>query len=111
MFIVQIITSIIALVLFAVLYELHCIRLFLEKRYSDASDMASGETDEMGDYLFDEAVRLAEEHKKISTSMLQRKFKIGYARAARLIDIMEDQGVLEKGDGAMHLVAQHQTKE
>jgi len=37
---------------------------------------------------------------KASTSYLQRKLKLGYARAARLIDVLEARGVIGPGDGA-----------
>jgi S-DNA-T family DNA segregation ATPase FtsK/SpoIIIE len=37
---------------------------------------------------------------KASTSYLQRKLRVGYARAARLIDILEEKGVIGPGDGA-----------
>lgn len=38
--------------------------------------------------------------KKASTSLIQRRFKIGYGRAARLMDQLEEQGVIEESDGA-----------
>lgn len=56
-----------------------------------------GETD---DELFEQAVRLVVATGHASTSMLQRKFKIGYTRAARLIDIMEEQGIVGPMDTA-----------
>ncbi|MDP1718969.1 MAG: DNA translocase FtsK, partial [bacterium] len=40
------------------------------------------------------------EAQKASASLLQRRLKVGYARAARLLDIMEDKGVIGPGDGA-----------
>ncbi|MEK7162990.1 MAG: DNA translocase FtsK [Patescibacteria group bacterium] len=52
------------------------------------------------DDLFDEAVRVVSEAKKASASLLQRRLKVGYARAARLLDIMEDKGIIGPGDGA-----------
>ncbi|MEK7451476.1 MAG: DNA translocase FtsK 4TM domain-containing protein [Patescibacteria group bacterium] len=53
-----------------------------------------------GDELFDEAVRVVGEAGKASASLLQRRLKVGYARAARLLDIMEDKGIVGPGDGA-----------
>ena len=40
------------------------------------------------------------EAKKASASFLQRRLRIGYARAARLLDILEDRGVVGPGEGA-----------
>lgn len=52
------------------------------------------------DELFENAVRLVVSNGHASTSMLQRKFKIGYTRAARLLDMMEDRGIVSALDGA-----------
>ena len=55
---------------------------------------------ENDDELFDEAVQVVREAQKASASLLQRRLAIGYARAARLLDIMEDKGIVGPGDGA-----------
>jgi S-DNA-T family DNA segregation ATPase FtsK/SpoIIIE len=47
-----------------------------------------------GDELLAKAIDLAREHQRISTSMLQRRLRIGYPRAARLMDVLEEQGVV-----------------
>lgn len=52
------------------------------------------------DDLFQEAKQIVEEAGKASTSYLQRKLRIGYARAARLMDILENKGVIGPADGA-----------
>ncbi len=52
------------------------------------------------DDLYDEAVRVVGEAQKASASLLQRRLKVGYARAARLLDIMEAKGVVGPGEGA-----------
>lgn len=52
------------------------------------------------DELYDEAVKTVREAKKASASLLQRRLKVGYARAARLLDIMEAKGLIGPGDGA-----------
>ncbi len=52
------------------------------------------------DELFESAVRLVASNGQASTSMLQRKFKIGYTRAARLVDMMEERGIVGALDGA-----------
>jgi DNA segregation ATPase FtsK/SpoIIIE, S-DNA-T family len=58
----------------------------------------SGEEDE--DEMFDEAVSLVRQAQKASASLLQRRLKVGYARAARLLDIMESRGIIGPGEGA-----------
>lgn len=52
------------------------------------------------DDLFADAQHTVEEAGKASTSLLQRKLRIGYARAARLMDILEERGVIGPQDGA-----------
>jgi S-DNA-T family DNA segregation ATPase FtsK/SpoIIIE len=53
---------------------------------------------EDADPMYERAKALAEEHSRISTSMLQRRLRIGYPRAARLMDRLEEEGVV--GDSA-----------
>lgn len=52
------------------------------------------------DEMYQEAVRVVSEAKKASASLLQRRLKVGYARAARLLDIMEERGLIGPGEGA-----------
>ena len=52
------------------------------------------------DELFEEARSLVVEAGKASASLLQRRLRVGYARAARLLDIMEDRGIIGPADGA-----------
>jgi S-DNA-T family DNA segregation ATPase FtsK/SpoIIIE len=52
------------------------------------------------DGMFKDAVRVVIENRKASTSLLQRKLRIGYGRAARLIEEMEEQGIIGPADGA-----------
>ena len=54
------------------------------------------ETDE----LYDEAVQLVVEMQTASVSMLQRRFRIGYSRAARIVDQMEMRGVVGPPEGS-----------
>ena len=56
--------------------------------------------DEDDDELYEEARICVMEAGKASTSYLQRKLKLGYARAARLMDKLEERGVIGPGDGA-----------
>lgn len=55
---------------------------------------------EDSDELMDDAVQLVIESGKASTSYLQRRMRIGYSRAARLIDIMEDAGIIGSQNGS-----------
>ena len=52
-----------------------------------------------GDDLYNQAVRIAVEARYISTSYLQRKLKIGYNRSARIIEQMEENGIIGPSDG------------
>jgi S-DNA-T family DNA segregation ATPase FtsK/SpoIIIE len=48
------------------------------------------------DPLLEEAKRLAQEHKHVSTSFLQRRLRVGYPRAARLMEALEEEGLVDK---------------
>ena len=70
------------------------------------SDGGAGGGDE-GDALFDEAVAFVTENRRVSISSVQRKFKIGYNRAANLVDAMEASGVVSPAghNGAREVLA------
>jgi S-DNA-T family DNA segregation ATPase FtsK/SpoIIIE len=59
----------------------------------------SGDEESENDPLFEDAVRLVVEFGKASTSLLQRRLRIGYGRAAHLIDLMEQDGIVGAADG------------
>lgn len=59
-----------------------------------------GEDDTVDDELFAHAKRVVIEARRASTSLLQRRLRIGYARAARIMDILEGQGIIGPPDGA-----------
>ncbi|HZZ40041.1 MAG TPA: DNA translocase FtsK [Acidobacteriaceae bacterium] len=69
-------------------------------------DAGSGESgfaedgEEANDDLFEDAVRLVLEFGKASTSLLQRRLRIGYGRAAHLIDMMERDGIVGPAEGS-----------
>ncbi|MDO8443196.1 MAG: DNA translocase FtsK [bacterium] len=73
-----------------------------DKERKDINDVNFDEfaMDSNEDELFEEAVKMVREAKKASASLLQRRLSVGYARAARLIDIMEQKGIVGPGDGA-----------
>ncbi len=56
--------------------------------------------DDGKDSLFSDAVRLICQHDKASASLLQRRFSIGYARAARILDQLEIEGIVGPGEGS-----------
>jgi S-DNA-T family DNA segregation ATPase FtsK/SpoIIIE len=59
----------------------------------------SGAANDDNDELFQDAVRIVLEYGKASTSLLQRRLRIGYGRAAHLIDLMERDGIVGAADG------------
>lgn len=67
----------------------------------DLQDMIlNNEKDELEDNLYEEARELAVRTGKISASYLQRRLRVGYARAARLLDLLEAKGVIGPAEGA-----------
>jgi S-DNA-T family DNA segregation ATPase FtsK/SpoIIIE len=65
-----------------------------------SEDSADGGPPPETDPLFQQAVKLVVESRQASTSMLQRRLRVGYTRAARLIDAMEERGFIGPQDGA-----------
>ena len=66
-------------------------------------DEAAGESvadDPDRDEMIDKAIEMALSHRKLSTSLLQRRLRIGYPRAARLMDQLEEEGIVGPGDGS-----------
>jgi S-DNA-T family DNA segregation ATPase FtsK/SpoIIIE len=61
---------------------------------------ASGDGSDEDDELFQDAVRLVLEFGKASTSLIQRRLRVGYGRAAHLIDMMENDGIVGPADGS-----------
>ncbi len=70
------------------------------KEEREGGEIGGGEDgDESNDPLYNDAVRLVVEFGKASTSLLQRRLRIGYGRAAHLIDMMERDGIVGAADG------------
>ncbi|MDA0768838.1 MAG: DNA translocase FtsK [Chloroflexi bacterium] len=69
-----------------------------------SEDGSDGDTsdgkDSYADEMFGKAVELAHAHNKLSTSLLQRRLRIGYPRAARLMDELEEKSVVGPSDGS-----------
>ena len=66
----------------------------------DVVPSGSEDGDKSADTKYADAVRIAIEEKRISTSLLQRKLEIGYSRAAKLIDRMQAEGYVSPPDGS-----------
>jgi S-DNA-T family DNA segregation ATPase FtsK/SpoIIIE len=76
----------------------------LLKPPKDENALGGGEAGEEGaevdDALYEDAVRVVCEMGRASTSTLQRRLRVGYGRAARLIDLMEKDGIVGPPDGS-----------
>lgn len=59
-----------------------------------------GDVDDVDDSLFLDAAQLVIESRKASASLLQRRLRVGYARAARLLDMLEERGIVSAPDGS-----------
>lgn len=73
---------------------------FSEKQQNDSGSIFASMEDEEGDDKYAEAKQAVLEAGKASTSYLQRKLGVGYSRAAKLIDMLEERGVIGPADGA-----------
>jgi len=73
-----------------------------DESITQSEDEAMGLEDAEGerDELFEEALRICVEMKRASTSVLQRRLRIGYGRAAAILDVMEREGFIGQADGA-----------
>jgi S-DNA-T family DNA segregation ATPase FtsK/SpoIIIE len=67
---------------------------------SGEKEKQTAELDAEVDEMYEEAVRIVVEMGKASTSILQRRLRLGYGRAARLIDMMERDGIVGPADGS-----------
>jgi DNA segregation ATPase FtsK/SpoIIIE, S-DNA-T family len=89
-------------------HEIARLTSFLRKQGQPAYDDTVGRPEKAAeaaevtdrDELFDEAVRLVVQSGQASTSMLQRRFRVGFSRAGRLIDMMERDGIIGPADGS-----------
>jgi S-DNA-T family DNA segregation ATPase FtsK/SpoIIIE len=77
---------------------------FLEEHEENAEEVSAASVSfgkaAPEDELFKEAVRIVAEHRTASASMLQRRLRIGYNRAANLIEMMEKNGIVGPQQGA-----------
>lgn len=73
----------------------------------------SGGSDGYDDPIYDEVVEFAIQTGKISASLIQRKFRLGYNRAARIIDLLEERGIVgpQNGSKPREVLVELQSKE
>jgi S-DNA-T family DNA segregation ATPase FtsK/SpoIIIE len=64
----------------------------------ESSQSLGTQSGDMGDELLNKAWDLATQYNRLSTSLLQRRLRIGYPRAARLMDLLEEEGVVSSGE-------------
>ena len=79
--------------------QIESVRILEKGGKKSGGGMAAGGSDGDGDPLLSDALDIAIEVKQISASFLQRKLGLGYARASRLIDQLEERGYISGRDG------------
>ncbi|MEM1082713.1 MAG: DNA translocase FtsK [Verrucomicrobiota bacterium] len=67
---------------------------------SGAFDDGDEEVSDADEELIIKCIEVARQEQKCSTSLLQRRLRLGYTRAARMVDILEQRGIIGPGDGA-----------
>jgi S-DNA-T family DNA segregation ATPase FtsK/SpoIIIE len=75
-------------------------RYEMELLESEDEDAEGEEGEDLSDEMYDMAVHLVTEHRQASISWLQRRLRVGYNRAARMIERMEREGVVSPASGA-----------
>jgi S-DNA-T family DNA segregation ATPase FtsK/SpoIIIE len=66
----------------------------------EASSSSAEEVSEEDEELVEKCLEIIRQEKRASTSLLQRRLRLGYTRAARIVDILEQRGILGPGEGA-----------
>ncbi|HAB65938.1 MAG TPA: hypothetical protein DCE23_01090 [Firmicutes bacterium] len=72
----------------------------LDKAVEEEHNPVSGDKESFDDPLYNEVYEFAIETGKISASLIQRRFRLGYNRAARIIDLLEDRGIIGPQNGS-----------
>ena len=71
-----------------------------EPPWSNGSGSFSGQDQDRRDAMFEEAARLVVMHQQASVSLLQRRLRLGFSRAGRVMDQLERNGIVSAGDGS-----------
>jgi S-DNA-T family DNA segregation ATPase FtsK/SpoIIIE len=72
----------------------------IQASIDNAGDDDSEEVSDADEELIIRCIEVARQEQKCSTSLLQRRLRLGYTRAARMVDILEQRGIVGPGDGA-----------
>ncbi|MHB1686498.1 MAG: DNA translocase FtsK [Ignavibacteriaceae bacterium] len=83
---------------------------FLPSLYDKKKETAGGFLTDL-DPMFEDAARVVVRHQQGSTSLLQRRLKLGYSRAARIIDQLEEAGIVGPSDGSKARAVQVESEE
>ncbi len=70
------------------------------KRFRSAAREPEEDVTEEDEELVEKCLEIIRQEKRASTSLLQRRLRLGYTRAARIVDILEQRGILGPGEGA-----------
>jgi S-DNA-T family DNA segregation ATPase FtsK/SpoIIIE len=72
----------------------------MQEKLDAASSSIEEEVSEEDEELVEKCLEIIRQEKRASTSLLQRRLRLGYTRAARIVDILEQRGILGPGEGA-----------
>jgi S-DNA-T family DNA segregation ATPase FtsK/SpoIIIE len=72
----------------------------MHEKLESAASSAEEEVSEEDEELVEKCLEVIRQEKRASTSLLQRRLRLGYTRAARIVDILEQRGILGPGEGA-----------
>jgi S-DNA-T family DNA segregation ATPase FtsK/SpoIIIE len=72
----------------------------IQKRLDRSEDEEGAELDEEEEELLEKCIEIMRQEKKASTSLFQRRLRLGYTRAARVLDLLESRGYVGPGEGA-----------
>ncbi len=74
--------------------------LAIHEKISGGGGEAEDDVTEEDEELVEKCLEIIRQEKRASTSLLQRRLRLGYTRAARIVDILEQRGILGPGEGA-----------
>ena len=72
----------------------------MHEKLEAAGSSSEEEVSEEDEELVEKCLEIIRQEKRASTSLLQRRLRLGYTRAARIVDILEQRGILGPGEGA-----------